>query len=204
VSGGNTLFAVDTWNDIGLSDLLRTAANEGTVLCGGSAGAICWFSAGHSDSGDPESYLVPQPKGPWEYVRCPCLGILEGLVCPHYDRTQSNGVLRAVDFDAMLLRHPDEYGLTIDHWAALVVEEGAFRVLSLEGKAGSVMADGSYSAENKGRPGMWRKWVEGGVIQSELVPSSGAIENLIKPARAVVEDPRLPTLRAQNPIHSKQ
>jgi dipeptidase E len=41
----------------------------------------------------------------WEYVRVEALGILPGLVCPHFDKTQSNGVLRAADFDAMLKRY---------------------------------------------------------------------------------------------------
>ena len=30
---------------------------KGKVLTGGSAGAICWFDGGHSDSMDPETYL---------------------------------------------------------------------------------------------------------------------------------------------------
>jgi dipeptidase E len=56
VSGGNTLFAVDRWEYLGLSDLLRDAALSGKVMAGGSAGAICWFDGGHSDSMDPETY----------------------------------------------------------------------------------------------------------------------------------------------------
>ena len=110
VSGGNTLFAVDRWKRFGLDEELRKAAQRGCVLTGGSAGAICWFDAGHSDSADPESYAVPMLAGgsaaastqgasggdakPWEYIRCGGLGVLPGLCCPHHDRTQSNGVLR--------------------------------------------------------------------------------------------------------------
>lgn len=56
VSGGNTLFAVDRWEYLGLGDLLRDAALNGKIMAGGSAGAICWFDGGHSDSMDPESY----------------------------------------------------------------------------------------------------------------------------------------------------
>lgn len=33
---------------------------------------------------------------------------------------QSNGVLRAKDFDAMLRRHPGERGICIDHWVCLL------------------------------------------------------------------------------------
>lgn len=56
VSGGNTLFAVDRWEYLGLGSLLRDAALSGKVMAGGSAGAICWFDGGHSDSMDPATY----------------------------------------------------------------------------------------------------------------------------------------------------
>ena len=56
ISGGNSLFAVDRWNKIGLAPMLRTAMERGAVLTGGSAGAICWFDGGHSDSWDPDTY----------------------------------------------------------------------------------------------------------------------------------------------------
>jgi dipeptidase E len=53
--------------------LLRRAWNRGTVLAGISAGAICWFKTGVTDSwGDRLSGL-------------PCLGFLPGACCPHFD-----------------------------------------------------------------------------------------------------------------------
>jgi hypothetical protein len=44
----------------------------------------------------------------WDYIRVNGLGFVPGLCCPHHDRVQSNGVLRATDFDDMMLRHPTE------------------------------------------------------------------------------------------------
>lgn len=55
VSGGNTLHAVNRWRRIGVDRLLKTAMQRGAVLAGGSAGAICWFEGGHSDSLDPNT-----------------------------------------------------------------------------------------------------------------------------------------------------
>ena len=83
------------------------------------------FDAGHSDSADPETYAAAMLGVPeegdkkdessefkaedvkkWDYIRCPCLGWVPGFCCPHHDVVQSNGILRATDFDKMLLRHP--------------------------------------------------------------------------------------------------
>ena len=97
-SGGNTLYAMDKWRSIGLVKLLRAAADGGAVLAGGSAGAICWFDGGHSDSADPDSYkdaMIAAETTPgadeasaapgtaeevknWEYIRVPCLGFFPG------------------------------------------------------------------------------------------------------------------------------
>ena len=199
-SGGNTLFAVDRWRRLGVDDLIRQAMQRGAVLSGGSAGAICWFDGGHSDSMDPASYkpymLAPCPpplseaaRAGWDYIRVPGLGILPGLCCPHHDRTQSNGVLRSADFDAMLLRHAGETGIAIDHFAALVVDGESYRVLSIEGQPGSA----------EGRPGIWRKTVVNGQVQATVAPEVGAICDLLQPADAIVEDPRLAAARAANP-----
>ncbi|MGH2407195.1 MAG: Type 1 glutamine amidotransferase-like domain-containing protein, partial [Candidatus Limnocylindrales bacterium] len=58
----------------GLDTILREAWAQGIVLAGMSAGAICWFEAGVTDSYGPE--LAPLRDG---------LGILAGSCCPHYD-----------------------------------------------------------------------------------------------------------------------
>lgn len=65
--------------------------------------------------------------------------IIRGLCCPHHDTTQSNGLPRCDDFDAMLLRRKDEVGVGIDDQAAIVVEGDQWRVISTDGKAGVVV-----------------------------------------------------------------
>ena len=54
-SGGNTLHALLRWKETGLDLLMKEAAQNGTVLCGGSAGAGCWFNSMHSDSLRPDN-----------------------------------------------------------------------------------------------------------------------------------------------------
>ena len=136
VSGGNTLFAMNRWKRLGIDILLKEAYMRGTVMCGGSAGAICWFDGGHSDSLDPATVLnqkdnlTEAEKSDWNYVRIAGLGLIPALCCPHHDQIQSNGVKRADDFDAMLLRNPGEIGICIDNNAAFVLEGDQWFTLS--------------------------------------------------------------------------
>jgi dipeptidase E len=73
VGGGNTKSMLAVWRDWDLPRLLRRAWMNGTVLAGISAGAICWFRMGVTDSWG---------KG---LTGLPCLGLLPGTCCPHYD-----------------------------------------------------------------------------------------------------------------------
>ena len=226
ISGGNTLFAMDVWRRIRLDELLRVAkeSNE-TVLCGGSAGFICWFTGGHSDSWDTETYKdymlaeaakadndtnkdeasgAPKDeseKKNWRYLRVGCLGFLDGLACAHYDRIQSNGVLRAKDFDAMMLRHSGERGFGLDHWAAFVVNGENYTILSVEGKPGSVLEDGSFSEDREGKPGMWVMNVnDQNEVERSLVDfSGGKLSDLLKSDFTVKEDEGCESCRAENP-----
>ena len=140
---------------------------------------------------------------PWEYIRVPGLGFLPGLLCPHHDRTQSNGVLRSEDFANMLARHPGETGIAIDHFAALVIAEGSYRTLALPGKPGSKTASGA-NEPGKGTPAVWLKRIASGpsgahVEERALPEAGGLLEELLVPATAIVEDPRVATARIENP-----
>jgi dipeptidase E len=73
VSGGNTANMLAIWKTHGIDTLLREAWEGGTVLWGASAGMICWFESGVTDS------FGPQLAG------LDCLGLLPGSACPHYD-----------------------------------------------------------------------------------------------------------------------
>ncbi len=74
VSGGNTANALAIWRVHGFDAILREAWEAGIVLAGWSAGMICWFEAGVTDSFGPQ--LEGMRDG---------LGFLPGSACPHYD-----------------------------------------------------------------------------------------------------------------------
>jgi len=72
VGGGNTVNLLAVWRTHGVDRLLREAYDRGTLLCGISAGAVCWAEGSLCDSFGPLTVL---PDG---------LGLLPGSPCPHY------------------------------------------------------------------------------------------------------------------------
>ncbi|MEM9508800.1 MAG: peptidase E [Cyanobacteria bacterium P01_E01_bin.35] len=72
VGGGNTKSLIALWKEWQLDEILREAWSAGIILCGLSAGSICWFEAGVTDS------------IPGYYTALSCLGFLPGSNCPHY------------------------------------------------------------------------------------------------------------------------
>ena len=77
VGGGNTKSMLAIWNDWGVSEILNSAYNKGVIMSGVSAGAICWFTNGVTDSWDNELRILP------------CLDFINGTCCPHYDEEPS-------------------------------------------------------------------------------------------------------------------
>ncbi len=74
VGGGNTANLLAVWRLHGLESALSAAWRKGVVMCGISAGALCWFEGGVTDSfGHP---LTALHNG---------LGFVRGSFCPHYD-----------------------------------------------------------------------------------------------------------------------
>lgn len=73
VGGGSTVNMLAIWQMHGVDRALASAYEAGIVLCGVSAGALCWFEAGVTDS---FGRLTALENG---------LGLLHGSFCPHYD-----------------------------------------------------------------------------------------------------------------------
>ena len=108
VGGGNTANMLAIWRLHDVENALRKAYADGIVLTGWSAGCICWFEAGITDSFTPE--LGPLRDG---------LRLLKGSACPHYDseerrrpvyqREVANGLLAGIALeDGVAARYDDE------------------------------------------------------------------------------------------------
>lgn len=102
VGGGNTKSMLALWREWKLDSILRRAADNGTVLAGVSAGAICWFEYGITDS------------VPGKLSGLPCLGYLPGSCSPHYDGEAQ----RRPDYQRMIGAGELPAGLAFDDGAA--------------------------------------------------------------------------------------
>jgi dipeptidase E len=116
VGGGNTLLMMRVWRRLGVDQILLSAYENGTVLSGISAGSICWFDSGHSDS---MSFYNPRN---WRYIKVKGLGLIHGIHCPHYNGV-TLGVPRRHHFREMI-RKTGGVGIAIENHCALVCIDG--------------------------------------------------------------------------------
>jgi peptidase E len=120
VGGGNTRSMLAVWREWELDRHLRDAWNAGIVLGGASAGSICWFEYGVTDS----------VAGP--LTAMPCLGFLPGSNCPHYNSEPA----RRPMFRKMVARATVPEGLAADDGVALhFIDTRLARIVSSEPRA---------------------------------------------------------------------
>lgn len=119
VGGGNTLKMLKLWRRLGVHRMLAEAGRRGKVLSGLSAGGICWFARGNSDS--------PRfSAGTKALMRVSGLGLLPGLTfCPHYDVEKH----RRPSLRRMAARYGGR-AVAADNCAALEFAGGQWRVLA--------------------------------------------------------------------------
>src|SRR5271163_2075769 len=128
VGGGNTLMMMRLWRHLGVDKLLVSAYENGTVLSGISAGSICWFDSGHSDS---MSFYNPRK---WKYINVIGLGLIGGIHCPHYNG-RTMGVPRRKHFRDMI-RKTGGVGIALENNCAIEFIDGRFyRVISSKSNA---------------------------------------------------------------------
>lgn len=139
VGGGNTLSLLAVWRAHGVDRALRAAHDDGVVLGGLSAGSICWYESGSTDSYGPT--LQPLDGG---------LGFVPGSHAPHYDGEPQ----RRPSFHAFVATGRLVPGLGIDDRAAAIYDGSA-----LVEVVASVAGPTAYRVEPDGR---------GGAVESAL------------------------------------
>ncbi len=118
VSGGNTLKLMRRWRRLGVDRLMAQAQRRGVILAGSSAGAICWYAFGHSDS---MAYYHPEQ---WDYIRVRGLGFIPATCCPHVLAED-----RIEHFQRMIARRGG-IGIGIDNDCAIAWFGATYRVLT--------------------------------------------------------------------------
>lgn len=119
VGGGNTLRMMNAWRRLGVDKLLRQAHKKGTVLCGLSAGANCWFTLSNSDS---LSFTSKTKK----LIRVTGLGLHDLLFCPHYDGEKR----RRPGLEKMMKKTSRVAAIACDNCTALEIVDDKWRILS--------------------------------------------------------------------------
>ncbi|MFC1740981.1 Type 1 glutamine amidotransferase-like domain-containing protein [Nanoarchaeota archaeon] len=138
VGGGNTLKMLKYLRKHGLDKILRKAAKNNIVLSGLSAGAICWFRSGCSDS-----RKFTDPKA--DLIKIKALDLVPALLCPHYDveKDRKPGLKR-------LMKKTTEIGIAIDDCSAIEIIDGKYRIITSKRQARAYRAywkDGKYNQE---------------------------------------------------------
>lgn len=117
VGGGNTLNMIAIWKAQGIDTVLQKALKKGIVLAGGSAGSLCWFDNGTTDSRPKELSVV---KG---------LGFLPYSHCPHYDSEEFRRPLYHKNIDNGIFKP----GYAMDNHAGIIFKNGKpFKVVSID------------------------------------------------------------------------
>jgi dipeptidase E len=118
VGGGNTLNMMKLWRKLGVDKILKEAYENGKVLCGVSAGSICWFNYGQSDS-----WKSVNPKNP--YIRVRGLELIPALHVPHFSKEPK----RRKDLKSIMKR-TSGFALALEDCVALEVVDDKYRLIS--------------------------------------------------------------------------
>ncbi|HWS48643.1 MAG TPA: peptidase E [Candidatus Methanoperedens sp.] len=120
VGGGNTQKMLEIWKNNGVDRILKDAYEKGVVMSGLSAGAICWFKFGSSDS---PSFNNPEDK---QLILLPTLGFVDGLFSPHHIREP----YRNEQLPRIIKESGQKSGFAVDDNAALIIIEGKAKVVT--------------------------------------------------------------------------
>jgi dipeptidase E len=115
VNGGNTYRMLKLWKRHGVDRTLKRAHQQGVIMSGYSAGAICWFQYGCSDS-----FYKKKP------FKLTAMGMYGAVLCPHFD-TES---VRRPALRKIMARTPGMVSIALDENAAIELVDKRYRILT--------------------------------------------------------------------------
>jgi dipeptidase E len=117
VGGGHTLTMLKVWRKLGIDKMLIKAHKKGIVLAGLSAGSICWFRFGNSDS-----LKSKKPDAPM--IKIKGLNLISALHCPHYDseRDRKNSLKN-------MMKNTPGVAIALDNCCAIEVIDRKYKII---------------------------------------------------------------------------
>lgn len=122
IGGGDTVYMLEKWKETGIDKMLLDAYEQGKIICGLSAGAICWFKDMYTD------YQIMRGESA-DYTFKKGLGVLDGTACPHFNEREN-------DFISNMLKNGVEQAYAIENDCAIEFVDGKLtKSISSGGKA---------------------------------------------------------------------
>ena len=149
--GGNTVAMIELWKKTGFDNILRNAWEAGKVMCGVSAGAICWFASGNTGLPGYKDLEVNQISG---------LGFIDAYFSPHCNNEGKR------ESEIRSLKHIDKVGLSVSNCSAIEIIDDQYRVIK------STPADSSF------KPYVLRTYWKNAKMFEEEIPESVDLKNL--------------------------
>ena len=106
------------WREYEVDEILKKAHEKGVILSGLSAGSICWFKYGNSDSRKLRNKNA-------KYIKVKGLNLLNALNCPHYDFEKQ----RKPDLKRMM-KKSSGIAIALENCCAIEVVEDEYRIIS--------------------------------------------------------------------------
>lgn len=143
--GGDTMSMISLWKNTGFDKLLQKAWEDGTVMCGVSAGANCWFTECSTDSLRIQMNDLSLPL-----TSCECLGFIPGFFVPHCDEPGR------IESSKDILKENGMVGIFVSNCSALEIVDGKYRLLTTDASSYGIDAyalkvywkDGEFIEEN--------------------------------------------------------
>lgn len=138
VGGGNTLRILKICRRLGVDKLLKKASQKGIILTGLSAGAICWFKYGNSDS------LKFGKKKQSKLIKLKGFNFFNLMVCPHYNVEKN----RRPSLKKMIKKQGG-MAIALENCSALEIINNRYRIItsSKKSKAYKIFKDNNKVIE---------------------------------------------------------
>lgn len=122
LNGGNTMEFMKQIKKNKLDIFLKKALDRNAIMCGISAGAICYHKFGSSDS---RTYKTSEKK----FTKVTGMGFVDALFAPHYSNSD-----RPLDMERMM-KNVKQVAICADNCTALVIDEENYKVLKTDKNA---------------------------------------------------------------------